>query len=131
MRFLLWTKLTKTVEPAWREWNVLKVLKENRRDGFTHDAHLREEPSTAKRGVRLSQDAHDKGLWVGIQEKGVPVHAPLPPPTRQGKTPKPRAKAPASVPAANDRVSKRPRKQIAPFRVGDNTDGLAHLAQRS
>ena len=68
---------------------------------------------------------------MGIQEKGVPVHATLPPPTRQAKTPKPRAKAPASVPAANDRVSKRPRKQIAPFRVGDNTDGLAHLAQRS
>ena len=89
-----------------------------------------------KRGVSLSNDAHDAGFWVGHwasrrSQKGVPMHPAPPPPKPPAKAPKPRAKAPASAPAANDRAGKRQRTPTVPFRVGDNTDGLAHRAQHS
>ena len=80
--FLMWTKLTKkkTEVPEWRRWTVLRELGAGRSDGFTHDAHLDSENSRKKRGVGLTQDSYDSGLWLGIQEKGTPPPPPPPPP---------------------------------------------------
>ena len=134
MQFLLWTQLTKTEPPRWRRWIVLKELPAGRRK-FTHDAHLYDEPSTKKRGVQLSKDAHSDGLWVGIKQMGVasimPVAMPPPPGPPRPPPPPPPRRPPAKrrAPAAAGKRSSRNKKQCQPFRPGDNSDGLAAYAR--
>ena len=77
----------------------MKVLAVGRKDNFTHDAYVCEEPPAKKRSVRpveLSKATHDCGLWVGIQQKGAPPPPPPPPPP-----PKPRAGASRAAPNAS------------------------------
>ena len=150
-QFMLWACFSQNEPAQWHRMVVLKVLRDGRADGFTHDAHIfGQPPSKTKRGVGLSKNTWDMGSWRGIREIGAEL--PPPPPNvspraqaapkpqskrakpqskPQSKRAKPQSKRPQSQAQqpASDRASKRVRKAVVPMRVNDNSDGLAHRAR--
>ena len=150
-QFMLWACFSQNEPAQWHRMVVLKVLRDGRADGFTHDAHIfGQQPSKTKRGVGLSKNTWDIGSWRGIREIGAEL--PPPPPNvspraqaapkpqskrakpqskPQSKRAKPQSKRPQSQAQqpASDRASKRVRKAVVPMRVNDNSDGLAHRAR--
>eukprot|EP00965_Chrysotila_dentata_P036851 1226579-Pleurochrysis_carterae.AAC.1 len=52
-------------EADWHIGVVLRVLRPNRRDGFTHDARL--DGSDGIRGFKLDAASHDEGIWFPIR----------------------------------------------------------------
>ena len=81
-------------------------------------------------GTRLKSHVarrKDKKMSKYDQNKLSTVQPPAP-----AAAPRPKAKAPASTSAAAPAgAHKRQRKQHVPFRVGDNSDGLAYRARSS
>ena len=139
-QFMLWACFSQNEPAQWHRMVVLKVLRDGRADGFTHDAHIfGQQPSKTKRGVGLSKNTWDMGSWRGIREIGAELPPPPPnvspraqaAPKPQSKRAKPQSKRPQSQAQqpASDRASKRVRKAVVPMRVNDNSDGLAHRAR--
>ena len=80
-QFLIWTTLTRSKRelPAWHRMVVLQVLKADRKDKFTHDAHAHNEPSTA----RLAHSWYITLLFILYLLSSAlhytPLHSPLSP----------------------------------------------------
>lgn len=63
--FMIWTSLGK--EPTqWHHAVVSKELNQKRVKGYTHDANF----TDGKRGVRLTKDGYEEGVWVPIRAVG-------------------------------------------------------------
>ena len=115
------------IGPGPCQWHRMVIVRKvaRSREGYTHDAYAFGLASKQRRGVKLTQSVYDDKCWRGIREVGVtPPPPPLPPPLPPPAAGKRRAK-----PDVQGWRSGRVKKRCAPFRPGDNTDGLAAYAR--
>eukprot|EP00965_Chrysotila_dentata_P060451 2003775-Pleurochrysis_carterae.AAC.1 len=62
---MYWASVDGDYEADWHIGVVFKVLRPNRRDGFTNDARLN--GSDGIRGVKLDTASHYEGFWFFLR----------------------------------------------------------------
>ena len=127
----MWTELD-GMGPAWHRFVVVKQLNRRGKDPYTHDAHVYGDSAKHKRGVRLSMAAHEAGCWIGIAPAST-AWSVTPSPDRSlhllSVLPSELDGPPTPGREEMEDHRKRKRTAVQPFRVGDNTDGLASHAR--